>query len=449
MAVDSVNGDLYVSNSPSNNLSVINASTNTIVGSIPVGNLPEAVAVDGANGLAYVVSANCVIMFVVSVNHPHGCDGPGSVSIIDTKTNVAVGNITVGYDPDAIAVDTTNGDIYVGNFESGTVSVISGMTNKVIANISVDGSRPQGAAFDQENGYIYFADLTGGVFVVNGANNTVVAHIPTGVGPFGVAVNYANGCVYVANSGFDVPGPEGPGTVSVINSSTDSVVKTIQIGGEPMGVAVDQSDGLVFVPNWIYGNMSVINGTTDNVSGALRVGPFDGGPTSVVVDGTNGYIYTTSNSNVSVINWVTGPTLVSVSLIPAYASIESGESKLFTAVPICSSVICPKWIQYSWSLSDRLATVDSTTGRTSNLTAGCSPGTVSLVVIANLNGLLRSATANVTISSNSTCVITNVSSPSEFLLCWVVAMVVLVAVTGVAAALALWRKSRLPPSPRS
>ena len=62
--------------------------------------------------------------------------------------------------PLAAAFDSSNGDIYVANSESGTVSVISGATNLVQATITV-GNLPEALTFDSANGDIYVANRGG------------------------------------------------------------------------------------------------------------------------------------------------------------------------------------------------------------------------------------------------------------------------------------------------
>ena len=69
------------------------------------------------------------------------------------------------------------------------------------------------------------------VSVINPKTNAVVATIPVGNGPYGVAINPTNGLVYVANAGSN--------TVSVINPATNTVVATIPVGNGPSGVAIN------------------------------------------------------------------------------------------------------------------------------------------------------------------------------------------------------------------
>jgi YVTN family beta-propeller protein len=76
--------------------------------------------------------------------------------------------------------------------------------------------------------------------VIDAATNAVVATVPVGNGPFGVAVNPAGTRVYVANL-FEGP----PGTVSVIDAATNAVVATVTVGDLPVAF------GVFIAPSWL------------------------------------------------------------------------------------------------------------------------------------------------------------------------------------------------------
>ena len=59
-------GYLYIANQGSNNVTVVNCATNTIVGTITVGALPEGVAYDPANGYVYVANAASDTISIIS-----------------------------------------------------------------------------------------------------------------------------------------------------------------------------------------------------------------------------------------------------------------------------------------------------------------------------------------------------------------------------------------------
>ena len=83
----------------------------------------------------------------------------------------------------------------------------------------------------------------------------------------------------------------------------------------------------------------------------------------------------------------TGPlvsgTLTSVNITPDGAILVPGGVQNFTAVPACSGGPCPGGIQFTWSLSKPLATLNTSQGAEVLLTAGPSNGSASLVVNAS------------------------------------------------------------------
>src|SRR3989454_1134804 len=171
------------------------------------------------------------------------------------------------------------------NFDSNTVSVINGTS--VVATIPV-GNIPYGVAYDSGNGYIYVANInSNNVSVIDGTS--VIASVPVGSGPDGVGYNGGNGYIYVAN--------QNSNNVSVISGTT--VVATVSVGGNPGGVGYDSGNGYVYVANHFSDNVSVIDGTT--VVATIPVGSV---PLGVAYENANGYVYVANalSDTVSVIS---------------------------------------------------------------------------------------------------------------------------------------------------
>lgn len=108
----------YVANLSSNNVSVIDEKTNTVITTIAVGAHPKGVGVNPVTNRIYVA------------NH-----GSNNVSVIDGFSNVVIATIMVGLSPEEVNVDSKTNRIYVENRGSNNVSVISGSTHTVIATI--------------------------------------------------------------------------------------------------------------------------------------------------------------------------------------------------------------------------------------------------------------------------------------------------------------------------
>ncbi|EQD45270.1 YVTN beta-propeller repeat-containing protein, partial [mine drainage metagenome] len=232
-------------------------SGTTVVANVPVGAGPVALAYDSENGDLYVVNE-------VSDN----------VSVISGTTVVA--NVPVGAGPVALAYDSENGDLYVVNELSDNVSVISGTT--VVASLPV-GVGPDAVAYDSGNGYIYVANCgalacggvvpyypryIGNVTVISGT--TAVASIPIGLGSDAMVYDSGNGYVYVATCGglgtdcgrVPPPSPLYIGNVTVISGTT--AVTTVEIGFSPVAIAYDDGNGYVYVALANSDNVSVISG---------------------------------------------------------------------------------------------------------------------------------------------------------------------------------------------
>ena len=58
----------------------------------------------------------------------------------------------------------------------------------------------------------------------------------------------------------------------MINGTTNTVVATIPVGLGPTGIAYDRSNGNVFVSNSVNGTISIIDGLKNNVTGTISLG---------------------------------------------------------------------------------------------------------------------------------------------------------------------------------
>jgi YVTN family beta-propeller protein len=87
IAYNPFNGYIYVANSLSDTVSVIDPNTNTVVATIPVGRGPQEIAYNPSNGYLYVTHLG---------DHPTSM---GYVSAIDPNTNKIVAKIYVDFYP--------------------------------------------------------------------------------------------------------------------------------------------------------------------------------------------------------------------------------------------------------------------------------------------------------------------------------------------------------------
>jgi len=137
----------------------------------------------------------------------------GSVSIVDTTTNKLIGNIGVGLHPTGLAVYGSS--ILVANTYSDTISVISTATNKVTRVINLGlpfgvkgagpayGAAPVSIAVDAKTNTayvaLYDANAIAVVALTEGAKTPVLGMIPVAYAPASVALDKPNNQLIVAN----------------------------------------------------------------------------------------------------------------------------------------------------------------------------------------------------------------------------------------------------------
>jgi YVTN family beta-propeller protein len=189
------------------------------------------------------------------------------------------------------------------------------------------GFEPSSVAVDSANGEIYVANYgSNTVSVINGATNTVVATIPVGANPSSVAVDSASGEIYAANYG--------GGTVTVINGPTNTVVATIAVGANPSSVAVDSAIGEIYVGNYGSNTVTVINDSTNTVVGSAI--PVGANPSSVAVDVLSGEIFVGNygSNTVTVINDSTNTVVgsaIPVGAGPSSVAVDAPSGEIYVA----------------------------------------------------------------------------------------------------------------------
>ncbi len=266
----------YITNTVSNDVSVINTLTNVVIATIAVGLQPVGVSVT-PNGKSVYIS-----------NYKSN-----DVSVINTLNNTVVSTIVVGLKPVGIIISPDGLKAYVTNWGSNTINVISTTTNSVIGTIPV-GTNPEGIAISPDGGRLYVTNYgSNTISVVNTSNVTVIATIPVGASPQGVNVSPDGLKVYVCN--------EGSNSVSVINTINNTIITTIPVANSPLGISIDRSGLKLYVSNAASNTISVINTNTNSVVATIVVGFFPNG-ISISQDGLMVYVANFSSNSVSVIN---------------------------------------------------------------------------------------------------------------------------------------------------
>ncbi|PQD99695.1 hypothetical protein CYL16_16305 [Mycobacterium sp. EPG1] len=268
--------------------------------SITVGANPSAVAVSPDGQRLYVANTGSNTVSVINTTSGRKIDA-NPRSIFST-------NISVGTSPGALALSPGGTRLYVANTGRGTVSVINTDTwARVDANRSIFsrdievGASPSAMALSADGARLYVANRGDNtVSVINTGTNTVIDTNPTAPGTQSISVGSAPGALTLDPDGRLYVANGGAGTVSVINTSGYGVAETFRVGSRPAGMTLG-SDGRLYVANTGGDSVSVID-TYANHPGtqSISVGRE---PTSVALSPEGDLAYVVhGNDTVSVIS---------------------------------------------------------------------------------------------------------------------------------------------------
>jgi YVTN family beta-propeller protein len=337
-ALDLVTRTWYVESDPENNtdgsVTVLSASTcnahrsSGCVSSSPtvqVGNGPVAMAIDQVTDTIYVVNSNSD---TVSVINGATCNAQDSSGCQDVPPVVHVGS-----NPVDVSVDQATGTVYVANWGNGTgttVSVIDGRAcngqvatgcKRRPATVTI-GRSPAGLMVDPATDTIYAATVTSSgaaaVSVIDGAacnaSMTTGCHtkppsvaIGRGSANYNVAfaIDQATRTLYVSNWHDNALSMIDTATCNAVrHSGCGTMPPTVTVGAGPDGIAIDQVTHTVYVADVTSDTLSVVDAATCNATDnagctarptrRLRTGS---SPHSVIVDADTGTIYVTNGDD--------------------------------------------------------------------------------------------------------------------------------------------------------
>jgi len=237
---------VYVVNTSSDSVSIIDGDTRIAAATVGVGRAPYGIALTPDGSTAYVANA-----------------GDNSVSIIDTEALRVTATIAVGENPYGVAVTPDGECAYVTNQASGSLSVIGA------AKSTIDvGGAPTGVAISPDGRLAYVVDNEAhSLIVVDTATGTTTGVIPVGKHPAQVAITPDGTQAFVTNAG--------SGSVSVVDLSSTAVTETLMVSDHPIGVAVGPEGRFAYVTaldaSLLAGTLTIVDIATGTME-TLRAG---------------------------------------------------------------------------------------------------------------------------------------------------------------------------------
>ena len=244
IAVNSASDRVYVLNTTSGTVSVLDGKTDAVIATVNVGKWPYVLAANPGENKVYVSN-------IFS----------NAITIIDGTTNTAK-TVNAG-SADAIAIDSKRNKAFLLGYEASSLIVLNGSDNS-LSRMLTGAIHLWGIALDETAGTLYVTRIGNGDVVAIDENSNTFTPIGAGQLPCAVAVNAKTNTVYVANYGDD--------SVTVIDGAKRVAVATIPVGSHPQAIAVDSQNNLIYVANMHGNSVTVIDGSSSKVVATLPAG---------------------------------------------------------------------------------------------------------------------------------------------------------------------------------
>jgi len=158
---------------------------------------------------------------------------------------------------------------YIPNAADNTVSVIDTEQEAVVATIPV-GRSPVGVAVHPSGRKVYVTNQGDHTLsIIDVLSRSVSKTVAVGARPHGVAVHPDGSLIFVTNEGSD--------TLSVLDSASLAVIHTVTTGSAPRGVVVDPERDLVYVANHLSYTVTIVDLADGKAKKMIPVGPLPSG----------------------------------------------------------------------------------------------------------------------------------------------------------------------------
>ena len=289
----------YVTNEDSQNLSVIDTRTDSVVATIPVGTRPRGVKVNPDGRTVYVALSG-------SPKCPPSMPDEECEKLKSDKTKDGIAEVDVvarrvrrvlpgGSDPEQFDITNDGKRLYISNEDAGSASVVDVAKGTIDTTVKV-GAEPEGVRISPDGKIVYVtAESDTSIRVLDAATGAVKARIKVGRRPRDVAFTPDGKRAYAT--------AEVGGTVSVIDVANNRVLATISLPNDakPMGVRVSPDGDRVYVATGRGGTVVVIDPATNKITGSVKVGQRPWG-IALIPDGSRLYTANGPSNDVSVVD---------------------------------------------------------------------------------------------------------------------------------------------------
>jgi PQQ-dependent catabolism-associated beta-propeller protein len=270
---------VFVTNEKSDDVTVIQADSGTVLKTIAVGKRPRGVTASADGTRVYVANSNS-----------------DSLSVIDASALTVLASMPAGRDPEGLTLTRDGAHLYAVNENDAAVTVIDVASSRIVKTIAV-GTEPETAVASPDGRWIAVSNETSNdISLIDAAGHVMVKKIAVPKNPRGMRFTADSRRLFVASEQAHV--------VSVVNVDTGSVEKSVATGGQrPVDVMLSFDGTRAWVSHGASGDVRVLDAATLDVQATISVGP-RAWWTALTPDGRRLYVTVGRAGEVAVIDTV-------------------------------------------------------------------------------------------------------------------------------------------------
>lgn len=344
--------------------------------------------------------------------------GAGNVYVASPK-DVVTADFSIGTSPYPIAYASSSLEVYIANMGSGTVSAVA-------SSITVSvGNGPNAVAYSPASTDLYVTNSASGTVSAIADDNTIAATITVGSNPTALSFDSSNNDIYVANTGSGsltpIPTNNIPATAIGLGFTT----------GGPSNLVFDPSNGYIYASDSAANQVAIVNGATNTLVTTVTL---SNAPTAMIYDSQSTDVYVLESSG-SLVMYTSGTafTGISVASSPTAIALDNGSKNLYVISPssgtlskispTTNTVVATKSIStaadsVTWfpGSTDLIAvTAGTTSGSLALYMASSLTSSGTLTVGSNPNSALWNGYVGMSVSNNGSATVTIVTGPGSVL----------------------------------
>jgi PQQ-dependent catabolism-associated beta-propeller protein len=247
---ESAAGELrvFVTNEKSNNVTVIQAASQKVLATIPVGQRPRGITASRDGRRVFVANSNS-----------------DNLSVIDAASLRVIDTLPAGIDPEGITLDR-DGRLYVVNENDSAVTIVDVAKREIVKRIEV-GTEPETAVLSPDGRWVSVSNETSNeIHLFDTASAAIVGKISVPRNPRGMRFTADSRRLYVASEQAHV--------ISIVDVEKRELVKSVPTGGErPVDIVISPDGARLYVSHGLSADVRVLEAASLKLLATIAVGP--------------------------------------------------------------------------------------------------------------------------------------------------------------------------------